>query len=48
MKDMAVNVEAGKATRKRKEHEIVRERSWTGPDGAKKICWQADFGKVNA
>ncbi len=47
MKDMAVNVEASKAPRKRKERGIIRERSWTGPDGAKKICWQADFGTVN-
>jgi integrase len=47
MKDMPVNVEAGKATRKRKERGIVRERSWTGADGTKKVCWQADFGTVN-
>lgn len=47
MKDMGANIKAGKATRKRKERGIIRERSWTGPDGAKKICWQADFGAVN-
>jgi hypothetical protein len=47
MKDMGANIKAGKATRKRKERGIIRERSWTGPDGAKKNCWQADFGTVN-
>lgn len=47
MKDMAVNIKAGKATRKRKERGIIRERSWMGSNGAKKICWQADFGTVN-
>jgi integrase len=47
MKDMAVNIKAGKASRKRKERGIIRERSWMGSDGAKRICWQADFGTVN-
>ena len=47
MKDMPVNVGTGKTTRKRKERGIIRERSWTSPDGASKTCWQADFGIVN-
>ena len=47
MQNMVGNVKARKATRKRKERGIIRERSWVGPDGDAKVCWQADFGKVN-
>ena len=45
MNDMTANIKAGKATRKRKERGIIRERSWTGADRTLKVCWQADFGR---
>ena len=34
--------------RKRKPaHGVIRNRSWTNPDGINKSAWQADFGTLN-